>query len=207
MSFHHSPNPQDPDGNIYSTAVVVRAGNDRMQSDMINIMMSRNENISREQAIVLLEMYASNFERILKHQYTKMASIPEWKAFNNKNINTPGEDPAVNQPEEHETPVLTDCLNVLSNSRTVMWGSVVQLYGQHLEFDRTDVKQGLFLIEPANQLVIKVSTLVRVKPENVIFMIPGSIPAAGYSIELRTRCPHTGALRSATLPDLINVVI
>lgn len=205
MSSSHSPRPDKPDGNKDSNVIVVRAGNDHMQSDMINLMMSRNEYISREQALLLLEKYATHFENILKQQHNRMASVAMWPIFSDKV--TPDINSAPAGAEVYKAPILTDCLNVVSNSRTVMWGSVVQLYGQHLIFDRTDAKQGLFLIEPLRQSIIKITTLVRVKPESVIFMIPGNLPAASYQIELKTRCPRTGVLRSSILSEMLCVII
>ncbi|QHT68038.1 DUF4469 domain-containing protein [Rhodocytophaga rosea] len=207
MSSQYFSNQKKSEGRIHSDSVVVRSGNDRLQSDIINLMMSRNDNITREQAITLLETYASAFEKILNQQPTSIAARGVSVSSDYHDSNIPAIDHIENYQKVSPIPVLTHCLNVVSHTQTVMWGCVVQLYGKHLSFDRSDEKQGIFMIESQTRLPNKIHTLVRVKAENIIFMIPGGLPPGNYNVELRARCPHSGDLHTGMLPDIIHVII
>ena len=88
-----------------------------------------------------------------------------------------------------------------------MSGSVVQVEGEFLYFDKNDTKQGIFLTEISSKNIVKVATLVRIKPDNIIFMMPGGLIAGNYNLELRARCQQTGILRTGVLHGTIDVVI
>jgi hypothetical protein len=207
MSSQYFSNQKKSEGPIHSASVVVRAGNDRLQSDIINLMMSRNDSITREQAVALLETYASAFEKILNRERATLSIKEVSVSADRTEISIPAIDHIENHRRTPQIPVLTHCLNVVSHTRTVMWGCVVQLYGKHLIFDRDDVKQGLFMIESLTGLPNKIHTLVRVKSENIIFMIPGGLPPGNYNVELRAKCSHSGDLHTGLLPDMIHVII
>lgn len=224
MSARYPFNQRNIDLNGAHSLVVKRAGNDQLQNDMVNLILSHDQNATREGAIALLEKYALTIESLLnrkdKYYYEKQAdssdNLPGFKErevicqplqvlsekFTGKNAFELTDD----QHISHK-PVLENCFNVVSNTRIVMSGSVVQIEGEGLYFDKNDIKQGIFLTETINKDIIKVATLVRIKPNNIIFMMPGGLIAGNYSLELRVRCRETGILHTGVLQGTIDVVI
>lgn len=111
-----------------------------------------------------------------------------------------------NTDKQAEITSLSGCHNVISDLRTVMSGSVMQLEGTNLAFDKQDIQQGLFLIDLAGEIT-KVSTIVRLKTDNIIFMVPGGIKAGLYKLELHKRYMETEKIHTSTLPSVIKVII
>jgi hypothetical protein len=224
MSFHYLFNQRNIDFHAPYSLVVKRAGNDQLQRDMINMILSHDETATREGAIALLEKYAFTIENLLnlkdKFYYEQQAGssdqLPGFKQtdINCKPLNKISErfiskNPIqpIKQNHPANIPVLRNCFNVVSNTRIVMSGSVMQVEGDYLYFDKNDIKQGIFLIEMNNKNIIKVATLVRIKSDNIIFMMPGGLTAGNYNLELRARCQQTGILHTGVLQGTIDVVI
>ena len=67
MAFYYPFNQRNVDFNGTHSSVVKRAGNDQLQNDMVNLILSHDETATREVAIALLEKYAFTIERLL-HQ-------------------------------------------------------------------------------------------------------------------------------------------
>jgi hypothetical protein len=87
-----------------------------------------------------------------------------------------------------------------------MSGSVMQLYGLNLDVDKLDLEQGLYLIDFAGNS-IKITTLVRVKSTNIIFMIPGGLAAGIYKLDIRKRTCVSETIHTCLLPGFIRVVV
>lgn len=210
-----------------NTLVVKRAGSDRLQNDIANLIISRDATITKEEAISLLENYASTIEMLLKTDnsmhtplYNPLSRIS--RSFNDNSFPDLRKKTAAvsHEPEERSNchtsftqsnpelhkPVLNRCHNVVSNSSIVMSGSVVQVYGNHLNFDKTDSKQGVFMTDLQGS-TIKATTLVRLKADNIIFMVPGGLAAGDYKLEVRSKCRNSGKMFSGLLPGTLTVII
>lgn len=139
----------------------------------------------------------------------KSANSPEQRSairsISDKHLQQGDFENASNAEDAPKRPVLRFGYNVVSHTQTVMSGSVVQVIGDHLTFDRLDRRQGLYL-KNTQQGLTKITMLVRNKPENVIFMVPGGVSAGTYELELRTVCEKSGELYTSLLPNPLTVI-
>ena len=84
-------------------------------------------------------------------------------------------------------PSVDDFKDVASNlfNQLITIGGVGHITGRRLGFIATDESQGIFFIDESGQQT-RVSTMVRLTPSELIFMIPASLVAGNYYIEVRT---------------------
>ncbi len=108
--------------------------------------------------------------------------------------------------KQTDIPFLSECRNVLSNLSAAMSGSVMQLEGTNLVFDKQDIQQGLFLIDLAGNAV-KVVTIVRMKADKIIFMIPGGLRAGMYKLELRKRQFQSDLMLTSSLQAPLQLIV
>ena len=227
MLPYYSYNQKNLDRPSKNNLVVKQAGNDKLQNDIVNLITSRDATITKEEAISLLENYASTIEMLVKtnnsmhtplhNSLSRISRSLQENSFPDLRKTLGITSQELVEAKESDTgfvtgkpvtlkPVINRCHNVVSNSRVVMSGSVVQLYGSSLYFDRTDSKQGVFMIDTEG-FTVRATTLVRMKADNIIFMIPGGIAAGEYKLEVRNLCLETGQIHIGSLPGLLTVVI
>jgi hypothetical protein len=199
--------------------VVKRAGIDQLQQDIVKHIQKKYLLTSQEEAIRILETYSSTIQSIVTNsrKSVDVNPVPIMTASSvvcNLPLTHPDRLLAADyespQPgrimEEDTAPMLYGCHNVVTNLRTVMSGSVMQLYGLHLDINKLDTQQGLYLRDFSGHTT-KINTLVRVKSTNIIFMIPSGLAAGIYRLEIRKRSNSSEALQSSFLPGFIRVII
>lgn len=74
---------------------------------------------------------------------------------------------------------------VTGDSGTVKTGSVMELTGSRLKFDASDAEQGVFALT-ANGTV-RCEPVIENKPARLLVMLPASIEAGDFTIEVRTK--------------------
>jgi hypothetical protein len=203
----------------YYSRVVKQAGIDQLQQDMVKVIQKKYLLTSEEEAIKIVNAYASTVQNIVaKHRQSvdvKPVSILAGSSAANTSplaatvsMNDGEQERLQSQKpvDKNHEPVLYGCHNVVTNLRTVMSGSVMQLYGLNLDIDKLDSEQGVYLVDFAGKAT-KINTLVRVKSTNIIFMIPGSIAAGIYKLDIRKRTCVTDVIFSSLLPGFIRVVV
>lgn len=99
-------------------------------------------------------------------------------------------------------PVLSVFRDVLTGSRNqaITPGGMGILHGSHLKLDTSDKRQGIFLMD-GNGDELRIGQVVRNKPKELIFPIPGSLPAPAYTLEVRARLRQRTCIRSGRLHD------
>ncbi|MDR1156410.1 MAG: DUF4469 domain-containing protein [Bacteroidales bacterium] len=85
-------------------------------------------------------------------------------------------------------------------------GGTATLTGTRLKFLQNDPKQGIFLIA-ADRMEYRVERLLSHHAAQVVFLIPASLPAGEYTIELRALLKGNKDVKKGTLPDKLQVTI
>jgi hypothetical protein len=199
--------------------VVKRAGIDQLQQDIVKQIQQKYRLTSEEEAIKIVEMYSLTIQSVVAkfRKPVEVSSVPVRTASSvvcnlplthpDRLLSAEHQNLQTNKVTEDEhAPVVYGCHNVVTNLRTVMSGSVMQLYGLHLDIKKLDTLQGLYLIDFAGNIT-KITTLVRVKSTNIIFMIPGGLVAGIYRLEIRKRTCSTETIQTCLLPGFIRVII
>lgn len=65
-------------------------------------------------------------------------------------------------------------------------GGPGQLNGHRLKFDPADPKQGIFVVNQANNSAIRVDMVMHNKPAGLMFMLPTDLSPGDYILEVRT---------------------
>jgi hypothetical protein len=199
--------------------VVIRAGNDQLQHDIIKLIQKKYLLTSEEEAINILQTYSDSIQNIIKRTKKPvnlsplpittgspvvhdLSFTPPVHPFTKDFQNSPSSKVA----EEDTLPIVYGCHNVVTNLRTVMSGSVMQLYGLNLDINKQDTQQGLYLIDFSGNTT-KINTLVRVKTTNIIFMIPSGLMANIYRLEIRRRSSSNEILHTCLLSGFIRVIV
>jgi hypothetical protein len=83
-------------------------------------------------------------------------------------------------------PVLADFKDIASAlmDQLVTIGGAGQITGHRLAIDTTDANQGIFFVGDNGQST-KAETIIRNKPSELIFMIPATLTAGNYYLEVR----------------------
>jgi hypothetical protein len=80
-------------------------------------------------------------------------------------------------------------------------GSMGQITGYQLKFDPADTSQGIFFI---NGSTTRVSIVGLNDPSKLMFMVPASLTAGDYNLEIRSTMGN-GTLRTGLLPDTLSI--
>lgn len=75
--------------------------------------------------------------------------------------------------------------STMEENTTITPGGAAEINGELLKIDESDPLQGLFLKQ--NGTTVKVQTLIRNLPSDVIFNIPKGLAAGQYQLELRNK--------------------
>ncbi len=103
-------------------------------------------------------------------------------------------------------PVPMDILDVVSGSMNDVLspGGVGDLRGNDLKYDHEDPQQGIFLVA-SDGTETRMDTIIRNKPSNLIFMIPESLAAGTYALEVRAILTGITSLRTGSLEAELTV--
>lgn len=78
-----------------------------------------------------------------------------------------------------------------------------RINGNHLKFDKSDPKQGVFLIDSKDQEV-RMAKFTDVLPKQLTFRVPKTLAKGEYRVEVRSTM-GTQELRSGRLPNVLTV--
>lgn len=91
---------------------------------------------------------------------------------------------------------------------TVTPGNIGQLTGSRLKYDPSAADEGVYFVATTDGAETKVTTMQKNKPAQVVFMVPASLRAGTYHVEVRARMGHgtsTRDLRMGRLDAVLNV--
>lgn len=81
---------------------------------------------------------------------------------------------------------------VTSNTSEIKTGSVMELLGSRLKFDKEDIEQGVFAVSSSDGKAYRCPTVIENKPARVIVLLDASVPAGEFTVEVRTKMGSTG---------------
>lgn len=192
---------------------------------LIDDMTSRGSTLTRAEAKSFLEEYQLSIRKGLLAGYSINTSLFNISpsivgVFNGKEdsfdatrhavrVNvTPGIKlrgmEAEFKPVKTETvkpiPSLLDFRDVASSlvNQVITPGSVGHLTGNRLNHDATDNQQGIFFVA-SDGTSVRVTTLVRHKPAELIFMIPSGLKPGNYHLEVRAVARNSKEVRTGRL--------
>ncbi len=105
------------------------------------------------------------------------------------------------------TPDPEDFEDVTSETRNaqVTPGGLARLSGSRLKYNPNDPQQGVFFIDSAGAAT-RVDMIVRNKPGELNFLIPATLAAGAYTLEVRALLSRTTQLRTGLLPHTLQVL-
>jgi hypothetical protein len=207
-SLHENKLTEDPD-DCY--AIPEYTGS-VTEDDLIDEMTASGSTLTKGEATLFLQQYKQAIRNKLLAGYTINTSLFNISAriagvFKNKNdrfdvsrhavyVNTLSgtelkEMERDFNPAWTETtkplPTVDDFKDISSNltNQIITIGGVGHITGRRLTFDLADATQGIFFIDESG-LNTRVTTMVRQTPSDLIFMIPATLSAVNYFIEVRT---------------------
>ena len=83
-------------------------------------------------------------------------------------------------------------------------GGTVRLTGSKLKFDPSDPDQGLYLIS-ATGTATRITQVFTNKPAQLLFMMPATLAAGTYRLEVRTKTKGSNVLKTAALGAALTV--
>lgn len=199
---------------------------DTSPEEIIRLLQQCGESITSEEAISFLETYSSAMENLLQRTNATVSD----PAFNPAHFLTADKkgltDARQNQlfqtlknlslrkaasqastsATDDTAPILFTCTNVVNGSQVVMSGSVVQIQGIHLNFNKIDRSQGLFMVD-ASGITTRINSMVKHQEDKIVFMIPGGMAAGEYQLEVRTTDLITYEVRTGKFSGTLKVVI
>ena len=200
----------------------------KSEDDVIDIMIDRGSTVTKGEAKANLEEFCAAIIYLLKEGYT--INTPLFKiapsiggvftdendvfdpARHQININlNPGERLAVvpqlikvKKIEATNTlPFPKDLVDVTSGAQnsTLTPGGVVKLTGKRMKINPDEPEQGIYLVSGAQ--TIKVDTIVTNHTSELVFVLPATIPAGIYTLEIRGGINNS--LRVGKLADTLQV--
>jgi hypothetical protein len=103
-------------------------------------------------------------------------------------------------------PNSTEYLDFASGTKnsTLTPGGPGQLTGHRLKFDTSDPQQGIFFVA-GDSSETQVSVVMRNKPAELMFIVPESLAAGDYALEVRASMSDGGEVRSGALRHTLTV--
>lgn len=223
------PNHLTDDPNDYMA--VVQGQETYTMDDIIDIMMRRGSTVNRADTVSVFEERREAIREILENGNSVETdlvrispSIPgvfidpadrfdssrHYVALNTnrgsmiseiaRNLTVEKVDAVKPRPVPH---VFRDVMSNTSN-KTLTPGGIGELIGNRMKVDPDDERQGIFLIA-ADKSEIRVETIARNKPSNLIFSIPAGLTSGEYEMEIRATAKDSDNVREGKL-DAILVV-
>lgn len=200
--------------------------------DVIDVMINRGSTVTKADALSVLEEYSAALEQCLRDGHsvnTPLFNIspsirgvfygkddPFTPSRHRLRINmTPGV--RLRQLEEqiqlervspvHPTPDLEDFEDVTSETRnaTVTPGGLARLRGSRLKYEPNDPAQGIFFIGSTGTET-RVDNIVRNKPGELNFLIPDTLAAGTYTLQVRAKLEGVNDVRSGALLGTLQVL-
>ncbi|MTI33258.1 DNA-binding domain-containing protein [Xanthovirga aplysinae] len=219
---HLTPDPDD-------YMAQVQGMESKTQEDIINLMISRGSTVTKAEAMSVLEEYALAVEQILKAGEgvnTELFKInpaisgvfEEEESFDRNrhqvklNVSAGSRLKKLTQEISVEkveatkpAPFLSSFTDVATNSKNehLSPGLVGHIRGRRLKIDISNPQEGVFLVAEEGT-EYPASALVRNMPSEIIFMIPGELPAGEYNLEVRSNM-RSSELRTGRLEE--NLVV
>ena len=217
----------DPDDYM----AIVQSQRTRDINDIIDIMIGRGSTVTKAEALSVLEEFNNALSQVLadgdsinlpffKAKISISGEFANAEAPFDRNIHhlnlkvRPGDvlskivkDLAVERVQGlSAVPTLKTFKDVVSDTTndTLTANGVGELKGSHLKIDTTDADQGVFFIA-ADGTETAVSTYIRNKPGNLIFMIP-TLTSGTYSLVVRSKPKNIKSIRSGTLDASLTVL-
>lgn len=91
-----------------------------------------------------------------------------------------------------------------TSNATLTKGGVVRLTGAKLKFDLADPDQGLYLVKSTGAAT-RVTKVLTNKPSELLFVVPASLTAGIYRLEVRTKHQNSTQLKTAALSTTLTV--
>ena len=88
---------------------------------------------------------------------------------------------------------------------TVTKGNIGTLNGARMKFNPSAADEGIFFLPTGGGAAVKVAAVQRNKPAQLIFLVPATLAAGSYFLEVRARLTAAGDLRSGKLDDTLTV--
>lgn len=90
-------------------------------------------------------------------------------------------------------PYITVVRDVVSGevNGTLTLGGILEATGSRLKYDAADTQQGLFLV-PESGAAIRCDVVAENKPARLMVMIPATVTAGTYHVEVRTKLTDSG---------------
>lgn len=111
------------------------------------------------------------------------------------------------QKTTHEAPAPTPKdfkdMETMVVNQTLTAGGVAQIKGNRLKIDPNDKEEGVFLIDEKNNTT-RVEQYIRIKPKELIFMIPERLKGKKYTIEVRHYPRRSKKLRRGKLEQTLH---
>jgi len=103
-------------------------------------------------------------------------------------------------------PLIQKFVDTATNTRNklITPGLVAEIKGELLKLDSTDLNQGVFLID-SNKTLHRCDKYIRITPTNLIFYIPGNLPAGQVELRVRMKMENDSKLREGIYSDLLIV--
>ena len=86
---------------------------------------------------------------------------------------------------------------VTGDSGTVKAGSIMEITGSRLKFDAADAEQGVFALTAAGE--VRCETVIENKPARLLVMLPATVEAGEFTVEVRTKLTGTRSAGGKTL--------
>jgi hypothetical protein len=194
--------------------------------DVIDRMIDMGSTVGKADAFSVLEDYYSAIESMVLEGKNVNTPAANYKASIRGVFDGPEDsfDPERHQLrgavssgkrfrdtiEEHGEPVKREAVKPRPNpleyidftheasNSTLTPGGMGQVVGHRLKFDPTDEAQGIFFVAE-DGTETKVAVVGRNKPAELIFMVPDSLTAGQYTLEVRAVLPMRDDLRVGVL--------
>ncbi|MCR5887922.1 DUF4469 domain-containing protein [Hymenobacter sp. J193] len=110
---------------------------------------------------------------------------------------------AVSQSEprpENVEDLLTDAVNA-----TLTKGNLAHLRGANLKYDLDDATQGLFFVKSTGGAPVRVTKVKKNLPSEQLFVVPATLTAGSYRLEVRSKGKASTQLKTATLDAVLTI--
>lgn len=105
------------------------------------------------------------------------------------------------------SPDIIDFLDVRTNTHTqVSKGAIGIITGTELKFNEANVTEGIFFVNKATNAETKVTEIAQRTEGKLMFMIPDTLVAGSYHVEVRKAYTSNNAIRSDAFEQNLTVV-
>lgn len=95
-------------------------------------------------------------------------------------------------------PYITSVIDkVTGDSAAVKVGSIMEITGSRLKFDTSDPEQGVFAVTAGGE--VRCEPVIENKPARLMVMLPASVEAGDFTVEVRTKTINKTSRASKTL--------